>query len=639
MGMATVFYTILAVDKDLVTVMPCDERGERTTDAEEMELVFPDAERSLPYTNSDVGYEFVINTEEGVSTVCGCSSVSFANKQTLKDMVVDLVLSHTSGKVKTKMEELMKKIREIRIGSPGAASECRKAVGRLFAASHPDLPAIVEEKVRGAQAILSKTPSARAVESFCFCVGFHDKRSVCRVLAEWGEESMENWFAPVGYGKEEERTEHFWQLYASFRKRDAAFIEHLRETIRRDPVAFFDPQTRPVAMRCLGEIRKDFFETFCGEKIASPVSERRALSMERKTETDGLRVLRVGGQFASEQAVGLCRTLVALQKEGLLRVVREMDIAREATSGSPVQDCRFSLKGRSNRLEEVHAVASTRRVCVRFDTLSDGREDAENLKSRFVRATTAVDKNLVHLLVRDAHALSHGELSHLLWRVASRAVLRGLTLTTRFAYDPVFCGSVSGFVEALGDATDASTNLHPYAFKVDGTVPTLERDALDAFSGVCVVPTAREAHETDGDGDLSPGQHAFAVRPPLFGKVNKRVAANKVSLTMPMETKETTVATHDEGGKNAWRCMNTKARGFVVPASALNFQRKRMPFCNTPATVFVPKAFDARAREELVHAAKSFFLRVRVFDVESYEIAVRDGSAERGFVEALHASL
>lgn len=636
--MTSSFYKILAVDNDRITVMPCDEKGDQATDGEEMELVFPDAERSLPYANADVGYEFVINTVEGVSTVCGCSSLSFASKQTLKDLVADLVLAHTSGKIKTKMEELMKKVAEIRISSPSAPSECRKAVARFFGASNPELPSIVEERVRGSQAVLSKTPSARAVENFCFCVGFHDRRSVGRVLAEWGEDSMESWFAPVGYGKEEERTEHFWQLYASFRKRDAAFIEHLREMIRRDPVSFFDPQTRPVAMRCLGEIRKDFFETFCGEAIACPVSEKRTLAMERRRETDGLRVLSVGGEFVSEQAAGLCRTLVAMRKQGLLRVAREMDVARRSSSGSPVQDCKFSLKGRSNRLEEVHAMASTRRVCVRFDTLVDGTEDAENLKSRFVRATTAVDRNQVSLVVRDAQALSHAELSHLLWRVASRAVLRELKLTTRFAYDPIFCGSVSGFLEAIGDGSDRGETV-PYDFKVDGVVPSLERGALDAFSGVCVVPTARDAQETEGSGDVGCGQHVFAITPPLFGKVNKRVAANRISLTMPMETKETTVVTHGEAGKNAWRCVTTRSRGYVVPASALNYQRKRMPFCNTPATVFVPKCLDARAREELVYAAKSFFLRVKVFDVESYEVPARDGDAERRFAEALSASV
>ena len=639
MGMRTL-YRVLAVEKDQITVISCDEKGEpQTIEGKETVLVFPNAERSLPYTNSDVGYEFIINTEGSVSTVCGCSSVSFEKKQSLKDMVADIVLSHTSGKIKTKLEELMKKIGEVRVNSPQAASECHRAVARLFAATHPDLPDIVEEKVRSAQQIISKSSSVRAVENFCFCVGFHDKQALGRVLDEWAVDSVESWFAPVGYGKEEERIEHFWQLYASFRKRDAAFIEHLREMIRRDPTAFFDPQRRPVAMRCLGDIRRDFFETFCGEKITFPVSKKRSLVMERKVETDGLRVLRVGGQCVSEQAAGLCRTLVSLKKQGLLRVEKEMDVVLDTQSKSPMQDCKFSLKGQSNRLEEVHAMASTRRLCVRFDTLVNGTENADNLKNRFMRATTAVERNHVSLFVRDAHTLSHAELSHLLWRVASRGILRGLTLTTRFTYDPVFCGSVSGIIDSLTEMSESRRRECSYVFKVDGAVPSLDNDSLDTFSGVCIVPMARDAHGTDEDGDFRSGQQVFIVNPPLYGKVNKRVSSNRLSLFMPMETKETTVATHAKDGKNAWKCNHTKARGVVIPVSALNFQRKRMPFCNTPATVFVPKIFDAHAREELVHAAKSFFLRVKVFDVETYEVSARDSETERKFLEALEKSV
>lgn len=634
-------YRVLAVEKDQITVIACDDRGDPlSVDAEEQKtLCFPDAEKSLPYVNSDVCYAFVINTEDGVDTVCGCSSVSFSKKQDLKDMVADMVFAHTSGKIKTKMEELMKKIGEVRVTSPTAPLECRRVVSRLFSATHPDLADMVEQKVRGAQEILSKTPSERAVENFCFCVGFHDKRAVGRVLNRWGEDFVENWFEPVGYGKEEERTESFWQLYASFRKRDAAFIEHLREMVRRDPTGFFDPQRRPVALRCFGDIRKTFFETFCEENVDSPVSKKRSLAMEGKTETDGLRVLRVGGQFASEQAVGLCRTLASLQKNGLLRIEKEMDVMTRMRSGSPVQDCRFSLKGRSNRLEEVHAMASTRRVCVRFDTLANGAENAENLKNRFVRASAAANKNRVSLFVRDAQALSHAELSHLIWRVASRATLRGVTLTTRFAYDPIYCGSVSGIMGAFEASSESDFEARS-EFKVEGTVPSLENDSLNSFSGLCIVPTARDAHGTESDAEFRGGEHVFVVNPPLYGKVNKRMSFRSLSLTMPMETKEMTVATHVEDGKNVWKCAQTRVRGIVVPASALNFQRKRMPFCNSPATVFVPKSFDASARSELVQAARSFFLRVKVFDVENYEMPAQgDGRAERAFLDAIKKSV
>lgn len=633
-------YRILTVEKDQITVIACDDKGDPlSSEGDETVLCFPDAERSLPYVNSDVCYAFVINMEDGVGTVCGCSSISFAKKQDLKDMVADMVLSHTSGKIKTKMEELMKKVGEVRVTSPTAAHECRRVVSRLFSATHPDLADMVEQKVRGVQNILSKTPSERAVENFCFCVGFHDKRTVGRVLNRWGEDSVENWFDPVGYGKEEERIESFWQLYASFRKRDAAFIEYLREMVRRDPAAFFDPQRRPVALRCFGGIRKSFFETFCEENIESPVSKKRTLSMEGKAETDGLRVLRVGGECASEQAVGLCRTLASLQKNGMLCVEKEMDVMSRMRSGTPVQDCRFSLKGRSNRLEEVHAMASTKRVCVRFDTLMNGAENAENLKNRFVLASAAADKNRVSLFVRDAQALSYAELSHLIWRVASRTTLRGLTLTTRFLYDPVYCGSVSGIVGALGAPTERHVDDYPL-FKVDGTVSSLENGSLDSFSGLCIVPTARDAQGTDVDTDFRGGEHVFVVNPPLYGKVNKKMSFRSLSLTMPMETKDTTVVTHAEDGKNAWKCAQTKGRGILVPASALNFQRKRMPFCNSPATVFVPKSFDASARSELVRAATSFFLKVKVFDVEEYEMPEQgDGTAERVFLEAIKKSV
>ena len=127
------------------------------------------------------------------------------------------------------------------------------------------------------------------------------------------------------------------------------------------------------------------------------------------------------------------------------------------------------------------------------------------------------------LFVRDAQALSHAELSHLIWRVASRATLRGVTLTTRFAYDPIYCGSVSGIVGAL--ETSPETDYEGRSeFKVDGTVPSLENDSLDSFSGLCIVPTARDAHGTESDAEFRGGEHVFVVNPPLYGKVNKRMS-------------------------------------------------------------------------------------------------------------------
>lgn len=631
------FYQITEFKKNSVHAVRCDEFGERVND-EQIELGIFDAERSLPYTSQEVCYEFTINTIDNMASICGCSSISFPQKKDIVSIISDMLVTNTSGKIKTKRDDALKKVAAVHMSSPDASSVCYDIISKNFGSSHPDLAQEVSDKVKDAQQIFTNDPNKRNIENFLFCMGFHDKAVVSDALKIWSDvNQMNEWFKTIGYGKEGERAEDLKQLYAPFRKRDKAFIEHIRQISQRNPTEFFNIQTRPIAMRCLGRLNKDFFSSFCDTQINIPTNLDRTLTMEKQKEKNGMRILSIDGYPMSAEAVALCRTLVAMQKQGVLHFDNEMQVVTKMRGGGAIHDCQNPLNGRANKIVEVHVICSTERVCLKFDSTQHGNVELENLKYRFVNATTAIDKNIVSVFVRDAHTLSYGQLSHILWRIGGRAVFQKMILTTRFCYDTIFAGPIASFLQAMqrGGAQETCA----YDFKVDDTILNLDTESLARYSGVCVVPKAKDACDTNGDGNFQTGVPIFSVQPPAFGRVTKRLSTTKLTVTLPMESKDILLHTHTERGKNVWKSTQTKNRGIVIPVSALNYQRKRVVFCNLSATVFIPLCFSSWDRAQLVHATKTFFHKVVVVDVTNYENIEVDLEPALRVLEAMKMSM
>jgi hypothetical protein len=351
-------------------------------------------------------------------------------------------------------------------------------------------------------------------------------------------------------------------------------------------------------------------------------------------QTDATTVMRVVDTHITTNTMSLIRTLASFKAKGVLRFASETDVIRRTGA---LFDCGNTLTGRGNEVREVHNVCSTKRVCLGFDSTVNGRTDVDTLKKRFMTATAPAKNNKVSVFVRDAHLLGCAQLSHVLWRTAGRAAFRDLVLTTRFEYDAAYAGAVAPFIASLSTNAIAPPETDSMTEKAN-TILDLTPASMSSFSGVCVVPTARDATNADDVGTPEEGSDVFVISPPLFGRVVRVNGRRGVTVALPVEGRETEVTTFD-GKKNVWVSSTTAARGVLVPASALLFQRKRFPMCTAKATVFVPACFSNQRRKDLVDATRAFFRTVTVVEVAAYDVPDTDNPDARRVVEAVEKKL
>jgi hypothetical protein len=573
-----------------------------------------------------VCYELIINNENGQARVSGCNSIF--SPETLTDasaVLSEVLLKFNVKSAKANYAKAQKKIAALAVKPSEKIAACEAIVAAVFA--DPQVTEEVRTKLREANGWYIRCPTMRAVGKGLFCMGFHDRESVLRALETREDNAMgQHWFENVGHGAADERVEDFRKLYFTFRQRDHEFLEYLKELARENPVRFFDTSLRPVALRCLGALDRDFFAQFC------KLDDAQKSLLPTSTES---RVVRVGGHLICASTVSLCRSLLAFKKAELLRFTTEAEVLKRSQC---LLDCEATLSGRGNSLRETHAMCASKRLCLVFDETTSGHTDLDALKSRYMDATAPAEKGAVTVYVRDAQLLRCKQLSHMLWRAAGRAAFTGLVFTTRFEYDPVFCGSVAPFLTALVERL-------PRAPEVTGTVlhttqaPTvkdLHPDTLSAYSGVLIVPACRDAVGTNvpDHESLAEGAQVFTVSPPLFGSVLRQVSARRVLLKLAIFAEEIVVPLTFRT-QNLYRSIITPARGILVPVSALAFQRKKNAACYAKATVFVPKSFSPMRQNDLVEAAKAFFVSVTVVAVENYALPHQDTSVAARIVDAM----
>jgi len=635
-------YHVVSTNFDQITARVCTRTtsdGPCVVDATEtVELVLKDASRVLPFDNRHVCYRFSINNESGVNVVSGCPSIHLPeNALSAKSILNDAVMRAGAKDIKTKLARAFKRFEATRTKElSSAAVAYTTTVREVF--DDAELAEDFRASFRAAHGWFFDCPCMRTIGKGLFCMGFHDREKVRGILRTLSSEPEgPEWFESVGHGGLDERDEDFKQLYARFRKMDANFLLFIREVALEDPDAFFSADSRPMALRGLGGLNRDFFAQFCIDINMAPLPARdpTITLIDGEKHSDATVVLRVGNAHITANTMGLARTLVALKAKGVLRFASETDTIRRPGA---LYDCGKTLSGKGNTVREVHNICSTKRLCLGFDSAVTGRTDIDTLKNRFMTATAPPENGDVALFVRDAHLLGCSQLSHILWRVAARAALRDLVFTTRFEYDAVYAGAGAPFIASLSNSMPADTT--PPALPGTTplkTVPDITPDSLSSFSGVCVVPTARDAANTNSSETPKEGSGVFVVSPPLFGRVVRVNGRRSVTIALPVEGRETEVSMFD-GKKNVWSSATTSARGVLIPVSALLFQRKRFPMCSAKATVFVPSCFSAERKRDLIDAVRGFFRIVVVVEVTAYDEPENDNTVVQSVMQAIEES-
>jgi len=632
-------YHVIKVDGSCVTVRKCNRCAhdrqcpvDGPTDTFDVEL--KNAARVLPIGGPHACYGFTINNDLPVPTICGCSSIFTPDKVLdTKAMLADAIIALGIRHSKTNMTKAIKLLTALKSTASSFAQE--KVVQDVF--DDVSLTEEIRNNLRDANGWFVKCPSMRAVGKGLFCMGFHDRAKVVATLNDCSNASAgEDWFLGFGYGVAGDHVEDFRSLYAQYRKRDSDFLEYIKDVALEDANAFFSADTRPVALRALGELNREFFSQFCAPTPDDQVPDLARADLAKtladdEKNIDGARVMCVGGELVFATTVALCRTLIELTKLGLLRFTKETLVVKRKARLFDTESTLQSVRG--NFVDEVHVMCATKRICLGFDTTGTGKTDIETLKTRFMQVTGTAVTGEASVFVRDAHMLRCGQLSHVLWRAAARAVFSELVVTTRFEYDSVYMGPVGKFLAALNPTV--CDTLGPDVLMGKPSVASLDIENLAAFTGVCIVPTAQDAMHGDGNATFVEGTHLFIVRPPVFGRAVKHVTSKNVIVALAMDSKEVVVPLHHLDGKNVYASLKTAARGVLVPVSALIFQRKKIAICNVKATVFVPRCFSSSQRADLIDGAKAFFLSVSIVAVDSYTQKTVDLGPVKRVVEAM----
>lgn len=633
---------MIEVDGCKITARKCDrsvhDRQCSVGPDDERVLVLNQASKVLPFGSPHVCYEFVINNANEGDEVCGCLSVHVPEKALdPKIALSEAVLRNEKKKAKTTMIKAFKLFDEVKKKGTGALVAYKTIIKDVF--GDELLAEDLRSTLQAAHGWFLSCPAMRAVGKALFCMGFHDREAVVRVLATLSSEATAaEWFDSVGYGSESDRSENFRSLYASFRKMDINFINFVKEKAFEDSNAFFFSHTRPMALRSLGELNRHFFSQFCSSDVGGgapglPIHDATISLADGESNTDGTKVIQVAGEKVSVDTVALCRTLIALKSNGLLKNVSENELFKRS---KPVFDCEGTLSGRGNEVIELHSICATKKICIGFDSINGGKTNIDDLKNRFMKAAAPTKGWNISVFVRDAQLLRCKQLAHLVWKAAARAVFKEFVLTTRFEYDPTYSGNATPFIAALFSSEEPAAGPDQQdALEGVKTIPDMKTEHMSVFSGVCVVPTARDAATDTVTSVAADGTHVFSITPPLFGRVVKHNSPKKVVLSLPMDSREIEVPLFHDRKKNVWDSRTTAARGVMVPASALIFQRKKIPMCNSKATVFVPLCFSTKQRKDMVDAAKAFFRTVTVIAVQNYKPPNFDNDAARRIIHNL----
>lgn len=536
----------------------------------------------------------------------------------------------------------------------------------------------------------------RGLGSILFSVGFVDRRAVSASLATTvsssssassfasasaSPSSPSSWFVPLGHGASDEFAESFAHLVERLSNDANEIRRRIEDAIANDPVAFFHATTRPVPFRELGPLDPTFYASHCSRFLGIDVPESSLervaggkgdgfggddVIAERRADVpfvDGV-VAVVNGVTLRKNAASLLKDFARLAVVGALDVESETVVAETCRSrGTELVAANFDVSGDADAIEEVHVVCATQKVLLAFSRSASGACSRDDLRRRFLHRMGDRSSRVVDVYFRDAHLLSVDVLAHLVWRLGNRVTFGRVVLTRRFDEDLAYRGRawdlLSHFASFVRGVRTVRTVL---PLRVE-SVPRLDRESIASCRGFCVVPTVRDAEALldtrDGGvgrrnavlvGDSQREEWAYAVEPPLFGKVDSdgasgssgskrknggaRTRGGVVTVRFPHKNNRECFETVSRvspttNAVNLRRCAKTRAGAIVIPVSSLAYYRERHPWAQGEATVFVPKTLGPIWTRDAVAAARGFFKRVRVVFVSDPEYSLEEDPGGR----------
>jgi len=560
----------------------------------------------FPFLDKLVCYEVLLGEEDASdsrSSVCGCLAIRLPDEETVNKELLKRVTSEQKG-VKMKLNKCIKAVDKQKNFVKVITEEFDSEVSRTFSYSKYNL-------FGGHDAETAK------VAALLFCVGFYKKTNVLKVLATLEElHTSSEWFSSLGDSDAEWRTsadtyETFKDLFRAARGNLAGFKKTVDSLIAKNPAKFFCGNTRPMALRALGQMHGGFFVAYCKNKLritlheddisnVDPADEQMFLQPNNNARAllDVESAFEVNGLVINKCVLAAFLTLKKLDKLGKLFITHENGDERDG------HDVHVKCSdGRVGGVEEVHADCSQKRVFAIFDTTSK-HSSCETNRKTFLHGQRVVAASIS---VKDAHLLEGNAFAHLLWKISKRIKIKKLTLTSRNDWDSAY---VSRFWK-LVKLTFKEQQSTPRALstKVVSETESLKNftEWSDVMSDYCVVPTAADAADVRG---FNAGDRVFSVSPPLVGtalETNWKTTKMKTILGTVVVVCTSSVYKSKTNGKGA----------VLWPVSSMvTINREILP----RLAVLTPRN-DSVRKQQMCAIAARVAREVVVFEIDEYNKA------------------
>ena len=600
------------------------------------------APTALPFLGSHVCYRVVCAGDAGLNNpICinGCLDVKCNTEASSHGAILDraVIMCLKNKNVNNYVSECLKQRRK----DDDGFIKLVKNTFRVPLAERDALVAFVRSSLAAANGWFPR--EYRSLGAALYCLGFCNRESVVRELTA-AENSEESWFLSLGdadckwkaHKDIDTRYESFGAFLRSFGGRHADFISSVEALIRYDPERFFCATTRPMALRALGGMHKDYFLHYCANMEPPLILDAcRLVSVDPEcadaeifvpaTEHDHVgattKILNMTVQTCALNALVALRQMRCI---GKLHFVRENDLAAQMARESRILvDCRQHEGGltgsRSGAICEVHVFCATRRICF----VRGGGAVQEGAARAFMCGQAPAC--MVDVFFRDAHLLTCNVFAHLKWRLSKRVIIDTITMTSRCSDDRSYHGLMWYFLRESAALAPGGAPSRLEAGSLN--LGSLKDTDINHLEGVCVVPTAIDATCV---ADAVVGDYAFSIDPPVFGKI-KTLRWSCVLLTQNGPI--TVPRFRGLRTPNLRKCKCTAKGGYLVPASALfTTSLLIMP----ELTLLLPDTLSAVWAHDMLTLARSAAERVTCVRVTNYAFPEQGCQRVRQLVSIMH---
>lgn len=478
----------------------------------------------MPFVSDHFCYRISVNDEEGLNNVVrvnGCLGVKCNMEETTYSNILHAALKHSGFK------GAGKKVAKCLDSKPSDDDEFMASFFKHYESNDEKKILVPKLRLALSDAIGCFTRHTRIVGANLYCMGFTNLESMSRELRV-NNVAEESWFLSLG-DVDKSWTEHgsaidtvhesFASFQRSFRGLTAPLVDNIEKHIQLDPKRFFSTNTRPMALRALGDLDKDYYVLYCS-RMTPPLilNPDDLVSVDPDSCADEFFVdktphdkvfatcLMAPGVTVQRCAVAAMTSLVLSQKKNRLQVVSERQLQAEVkNSDRNLVDWRANDGGDGGSICEVHIFCATNKISLVFDK-SPGSRSEHGVFAAQAFVSGSKPHCHAHVYLRDAHLLTCNVFSHLMWRLSRRVGFKGVTLSHRCSDDRSYHSIFWVFVQRLFNKTShAVSPEQPLVQALDGdllealegsgasSITRLAESELRHLTGVCVVPTAKEA--------------------------------------------------------------------------------------------------------------------------------------------------